>query len=94
MSLGAGVLLCLGSHFLPSFDAGGLLVRYIRDQLQTEGLLFCFIYCWFVFLPDCVLNVAVCRVAGAGVKMMSGEVKKLNDVSAASDNSHLFKVRG
>lgn len=54
--------------------------------------LVCFIYCCFVFLPDWVLNVAVCR--GAGVKMVSGEVKKLNDVSAASDNSHLFKVRG
>lgn len=47
-------------------------------------------YC-FVFLPDWVLNVAVCRGADAGVKM-SGEVKKSNDVSAASDNSHLFEV--
>lgn len=93
--LGAGLLLCLGSHFLPFFDAGGLLVRCIGDliQLKTEGFLFCFIYCCLVFLPDWVLTVAICRSADAGVKRMSGEVKKSNDVSAASGNSRLFKVR-
>lgn len=75
---------------------GELLARCIRDliQLKTEGFLFCFLYCCFVFLPDWVLIVAVCRGADAGVKKMSGEVKKSNDVSAASDNSGLFKVRG
>lgn len=94
--LGGGVLLCFGSHFLPCFDAGRLLARCIRDliQLKTEGFLFCFICCCFVFLPDWVLNVAVCRGADAGVKAMSGEVKKSNDVFAATDNSRLFKVRG
>lgn len=94
--LGAGLLLCLGSRFLPFFDACGLLVRCIRDliQLRTEGFLFCFIYCCFVFLPDWVLSVAVCRTADAGVKKMSGEVKKSNDVSAASDNSRLIRVGG
>lgn len=68
--LGAGLLLCLGSHFLPFFDAGGLLVRCIGDliQLKTEGFLFCFIYCCFIFLPDWVLTVAICRSADAGVK--------------------------
>lgn len=93
--LGAGVLPCLGSYFLHLFNAGGLFARCIRDliQLKTEGFLFCFIYCCFVFLPDWVLNVAVCRGADADVKKMSGGVKKSNYVSAASDNSCLFKVR-
>lgn len=57
---------------------GGLLnlmVRSVRDliQLKTKGFLLCFMYCWFSFLSDLVLNLAACKSADAGVKKTSGE---------------------
>lgn len=55
------------------------MVWSVRDliQLKTKGFLFWFfLYCCFSFLPDWVLNLAVCKSADAGVKKTSGEKGK------------------
>lgn len=68
---------------------------YLGPNPAENWRLFVLFYILLVFfLPDWVLNVAVCRSVDAGVKEDVREVKKSNDVSAANDRSHLFKVRG